>query len=216
MPAQFVGIRKDGDGVSGNDADRTTFDGAKVVAQLHGKHLEQAIRGNVYYASTAAVGVVVPIYTTLTPTYSLWNPAGSGVYMVPICAMFGWNATTAALGSLGYTYTANAGASISTTAPFVAFGSGSAINAKLGGGAGNIRTAIGGTTTLVAAATWFRDTGISSGATTAATATMPLWTARDEFDGTLVVPPGNAIHVMGATAVAMTMGITIVYEEVPV
>lgn len=185
-----------------------------IVAELHGKYFEQAYRGNVYYASTTAAGVVVPIYTTLTPTYSIWNPAGSGKLLVPIYAMIGWQATVTALGSFVWMATTNAGAGISSTAPFVAFGTGTPLNANLGSGkVSQMRAGTGGTTTLVAAPTFYRETGISCGVTTAAVSTS-WWMGRDDFDGAAVVPPGNAIHLMGNTAIAATCTVTLAYAEI--
>ena len=51
--------------------------GDMIVSQLHGKYYTQAVRGNVYYASTAAVGLVNTIYSAITaPTFLgllVWN-----------------------------------------------------------------------------------------------------------------------------------------------
>jgi hypothetical protein len=78
-----------------------------------------------------------------------------------------------------------------------------------------MRTATGGTTTLVAASTFYRSTGMSITATTAATSVAPGWVWRDDFDGTSIVPPGNAIHLMASTAILITGTITTVYAEIP-
>ena len=185
-----------------------------IVSELNGKYFQHAYRGNIYYSSTATAGVVVPIASTLTPTYSFWNPAGSGKIAVPIAALIGWSATTAALGTLCWTATTNAGSGISTTAPFVAFGTGTPVNANLGSGKVSVmRVANGGTTTLVAASTFYRNTGMSITATTAATSVAPGWVWRDDFDGTSVITPGNAIHLMGSTAIAISANVTLIWAE---
>jgi hypothetical protein len=187
-----------------------------LVAELHGKYFTQCYRGNVYASSTATTGVVIPIATTLTPTYSLWNPAGSGKLLVPIVCYIGWTSTTAALGTVLWMATTNAGSSISSTAPFVAFGTGTPVNQNLGAGkVSQVRAANGGTTTLVAAATVFRESGWSITATTAATSVAPGWTWRDDFDGSAIIPPGNAIHLMATTAIAITATITTIWYEPP-
>ncbi len=49
---------------------------------------------------------------------------------------------------------------------------------------------------------------------TAATA-APMAIIRDDFDGTLDIPGGNAVHVMGSTAVAITATMTLIWEEHP-
>ncbi len=187
-----------------------------IVSELHGKYFQECYRGNVYYASTATAGVVIPIASTLTPTYSIWNPAGSGKLLVPIATLIGWVATTAALGSFCWTATTNAGSGISSTAPFVAFGTGTAVNANFGSSKASVmRTGTGGTTTLVAAATFYRHLGLSITATTAATSVAPGWQWRDDWDGTGIIQPGNAIHLMGTTAIAVTAAVTLIYYEIP-
>lgn len=189
-----------------------------LVAELHGKYFEQCYRGNIYYASTATAGVVIPIASTLTPTYSLWNPAGSGKLLVPIVTLIAWRTTAAAQGALVWTATTAAGDAISTTAPFVAFGTGTPLNARLGlGKNSSMRIATGGTTTLIAAPSFFRDTGINAIVTGTGlnSVNQPLFVARDDWDGAAIVPPGNAIHLMGDTAIAITAGVTTAYAEIP-
>ncbi len=184
-----------------------------LVAELHGKYYEQCYRGNLYYTSTVAAGVVIATSSTLTPTYSLWNPAGSGKNVVLVSLEVGLSTGTSVAGGIVWTATTNAGSGISSTAPFVAFGTGSAINANLGSGkVAALRCATGGTTTLVAAATLFRTTGISFGSTAVGTLTT-WWVAREDYDGSLIVPPGNAIHIMGSTAVAVSPCITTAWYE---
>ncbi len=186
-----------------------------IVSELHGKYFQQCYRGNVYLASTTTAGVVIPISSTLTPTYSLWNPAGSGKLIVPIVTLVTWTVTTGAFGGLVWHATTNAGSSISTTAPFVAFGTGTAVNANIGSGkVSQLRVGSGGTTTLVAAATFYRSLGVTIPTAAISVPTAPFQ-IRDDWDGTGILPPGNAIHLFGATAVALTAVITTVYEEVP-
>jgi hypothetical protein len=185
-----------------------------IVSELHGKYLEQCYRGNVYYGSTVTAGVVIPIASTTTPTYCLWNPAGSGKLCVPIVTLLGWGATQSALGSYVWIATTNAGSGISSTAPFVAFGTGTPINANLGSGkVSQMKLASGGTTTLVGAGTFYRDTGISAGVSTVAT--PGFWVMRDDWDGAGIIPPGNAISLCGTTAIAATTTVTLVWAEIP-
>jgi hypothetical protein len=53
--------------------------GEAVVAELHGKFYTAAYRNRVFAATTAAAGTVIPIGTTTTMTFALFNPLGSGV-----------------------------------------------------------------------------------------------------------------------------------------
>ena len=186
-----------------------------LASNLHGKYFEQCYRGNLYYASTVTAGVVIPIASTLTPTYSLWNPAGSNKLLVPIVTLIGWTATTGALGSYVWHVTTQTGAAIATGAPFVAFGTGTPVNCNAGAGkVSQIRAATGGTTTLTAASTFYRDTGLQITLTTAASSNNG-WIWRDDWDGTGIIPPGNAIHLLGTTAIATGVAVSTVYAEVP-
>lgn len=189
-----------------------------IVAQLHGKYFEQAYRGNIYIGSTSSAGAVIAIASTLTPTYTIWNPAGSGKLCVPIVTLIGWTATTAALGSFVWTMTTNAGNTISSTAPFTAFTTpATPVNSNVGSGkVSQMKFGAQGTTiTLVAAPSFYRETGCQITATTAATAAAPGWMWRDDWDGSAIVPPGTAIHLMGSTAILTTATISTSWIEVP-
>ncbi len=196
-----------------------------IIAELHGKYLEQAYRGNVYYASTATAGVVLPVFvaTTMTPTYSIWNPAGSGKLLVPIVTLLGWTATTAALGTFIWIASTNAGDRISAAgatgaSPISTFGTLTApVNAYLGSGkVSQMRfSASGSTTLLTGQPVFYRNTGVTTLVTTATSTTQPWWTARDDWDGTGIIPPGNAIHLVGSTATLASVTATLVYAEIP-
>ena len=188
-----------------------------LVAELHGKYFEQCYRGNVFYASTATTGVVIPISSTLTPVYTIWNPAGSGKLCVPIVTLIGWTATTAALGSYVWMATTKTGDTASTIAPITAFTTpATPINAFLGSGKVSLmRIATGGTTTLTAVPSFYRTTGLTITPTTAATSVAPGWVGRDEWEGGGIVPPGTVIHLMATTAIALVACVTTAYVEVP-
>jgi hypothetical protein len=188
-----------------------------IVAELHGKYLEQTYRGNVYYGSTSTAGAVIAIASTKTPTYTIWNPAGSGKLCVPIVTLISWNATTSVLGALVWTATTSAGSTIATTAPIVTFTTpATPVNANLGSGkVSQMKFGNDGTTiSITAAASFYRNTGFTVTADTVATATAG-WTWRDDWDGMSVIPPGNAIHLMGSTAVALTAVVTTAWVEIP-
>lgn len=188
-----------------------------LAAHLHGKYFEQCYRGNLYYASTVSGGVVIPIASTITPTYTIWNPAGSGKLCVPLVTLIGWRATTPALGSYVWHLTTNAGSNIATAGTFVAIGTPGVVvqNCNLGSGkVSAMFVATTGTTTLTPAATFYRDTGLNVLPTTAASVTSG-WIWRDDWDGTGVIPPGNAIHLFGTTAIATTVTVSTVYAEIP-
>ena len=186
-----------------------------LIAQLHGKYYTQCYRGNIFYASTVTAGRALSL-TTITPTYTIWNPAGSGKLCIPFVTLIGWTSVTAALGTIVWTATTNAGDTIAAAAPLLAFGTGTPLNANLGSGkVSQMRIATGGTTTLAAVPTFYRSTGLSITPTTAATAVAPGWVWRDDWDGGGIIPPGQAIHLMATTAIAIVCCVTTAYVEVP-
>lgn len=188
-----------------------------LMAELHGKYFTQNYRGNIYYGSTSTTGVVIPIATTKAPVYTIWNPAGSGKLCVPIVTLITYNATTGVLGGLIWTATTGAGGAVGATAPIVTFSAPAApISGNLGAGKVSQMKFANDTSTvsITAAGSFFRDTGITVTAHTAA-GDLGLQIARDDWDGTGIIPPGNAIHLMGTTAVALTVAVTTVWAEVP-
>lgn len=187
-----------------------------LVAELHGKYFEHNFRGNVYYGSTSTTGVVISIGTTKTPTYTIWNPAGSGKLLVPITTLVSWNATTGVLGGLVWMATTAAGATIATTGPFVTFTTPAVpISANLGAGKNSVMKFGNDTTTMsiTAAPTFYRALGVTVTANTVGALSVPFFTLRDDWDGTGIIQPGNAIHLMGTTAVAATCVVTTIWAE---
>ena len=74
----------------------------------------------------------------------------------------------------------------------------------------------GGTVTLLTGQpTFYRATGITISASTATSTGQSWWTARDDWDGVGIIPPGNAIHLMGSTATLAGITVTLAYVEVP-
>jgi hypothetical protein len=188
-----------------------------LVAELHGKYFTQNYRGNVFIGSTSTTGVVIPIATTKAPVYTIWNPAGSGKLCVPLTTLISYNATTAVLGGLIWTATTNAGSQVGATAPIVTFSAqATPISANLGAGKGSQMKFANdaSTVSITAAASFYRDTGVTVTATTVG-AIISGWQWRDDWDGTGIIPPGNAIHLMGSTAVALTAVISTVWAEIP-
>jgi len=189
-----------------------------LVAELHGKYFTENYRGNIFYGSTSTSGVVIPIATTKAPVYTIWNPAGSGKLCVPIATLVSWDATTGVLGGLVWTATTAAGAQVGATSPIVTFSAPAApISANLGAGkTSQMKFANDASTvSITAAGSFYRATGITVSAATAGVLNFGWFTARDDWDGTGIVPPGNAIHLMGSTAVAVTAVITTCWAELP-
>ncbi len=121
MPVDF-GLVNPPSNVSAADGTNNAFLQGKqselIVNELAGKYYTDAYRGNVYYASVAATGIVTTIFSNGTYVGGLlWNPQGSGKNLVPIRAMQGRILAATTVAAWGHAYLANAGAGVGTAAP---------------------------------------------------------------------------------------------------
>jgi hypothetical protein len=186
-----------------------------IVTELHGKFYESASRGNVFIGSTAAAGVLIPISSTTSPTFGLWNPMGSGKNASIIRFAAGFVSTTGAPGNIGFSYTSGAGSAVATGAPISAFNSSTPANGLITAGAVSaMRFTPAGSNTISTAGTFLKTLGISQLTTTGATTTAPMWVATEDFDGTIVVPPGVFLYVVGSAALLTLFTMSISWEEV--
>ena len=195
-----------------------------IVAELHGKYYTQNYRGNMFMVSTVGAGLAIPIISTTSPTLCLWNPLGSGknAVLVRVVLANTNNATTAA-GAIFLLADFNAGSSIATGSCFTAFSQAALgtnlFNCNLGGGNLSVmKSAATATVTLTAASTAVVATLGSSGVGTvaglvAANSAPPI---VYDFDGTLTVPPGVAVHLAAGAATTALFTQTLVWVEVPV
>jgi hypothetical protein len=215
MPAQFVGLRNDQDGLTGNDAIRVTRGGAQVVAQAHGQYLESAIRGRVYTGSCAAAGIIPLVAATTGGHPTLWNPSDSGRYVSVIRLRLGYVSENNAPTCLSWASTLNTGSAAGTGLAIAT----ATLVAPVGvvGGALDYKAKWSPTTnTFTAAPTFFRSIGISlfTGIATTAVAPFQLEAA---YDGDLVLAPGAAISLCSAASTATTkFQISITWEEIAI
>jgi len=214
MPAQFVGLRNDPDGVTGNDADRTSRDGAKVVTQAHGKYLESTTRSRVYTGMSASTGNVLTVPATTGGHPSLWNPSDSGRYVSIIRLVLSYVSGTNAPGSIEWAYTLATGAAVATAAPILTYTVVSPVGV-LGGPLDNKAKWSPTTNTFTAAPVFLRPTGFSlvTGADASALAPFVLIA---EYDGDFVLAPGTAISLCSQAATT-TAGfqVSVTWEEAP-
>lgn len=71
--------------------------GEQVVTELHGKWFTSAYRGRVFKTGVLIAGVTIPVNTTTAPTFTLFNPLGSGVNLELIGLDVGWPAAAASV-----------------------------------------------------------------------------------------------------------------------
>lgn len=189
--------------------------GEGVVSELHGKYYNLARAGLVFHGSTAAAGVLIPISSTTSPTFALWNPGNSGHNVVLIAYKVGWVGTTGAPGSILYMVSTGVGSNIATGAPISAFTAGTPQNGLVGGGANSTSKFTPSAATIAAAGTVFGCAGFSQ-LTTTGTATFGTVELIDYLDGTIILPPGTLLYTAGSAALLSAFMQTFIWSEIPV
>lgn len=194
--------------------------GDMIVSQLHGKYYTQAVRGNVYYASSAAAGIVNTIFSNATFLgLLLWNPQGSGknLSLIKCNVAMDTQASTAASG-WGYAWLNNTGSGVATAAPISGF---TAITATRGNavvgvsGQGSSVALVGSGATFTTALLWGRAAAFGSSTGAITTQTVPAMMTED-FDGMMIVPPGTVFAVTSSILSGVTAVSTLFWEEVPI
>lgn len=190
--------------------------GEQLVAELGARHVEAAVRGKVFHATSLPAGNAIPINTTTAPTFFLWNPADSASYIIPISFRIGFASGTGICGAIGYNQLLGAtGAQGTATTPVVTAITDITPKPAMVGGAFVSKARFATTVTIVTATSSFlRCSGISQGAPI--TSTAAVWTMVDVFDGTIVLAPGTAIYPVANTAIAEVTACSMDYLELPV
>lgn len=185
-----------------------------LVNQVLGKYYALARKGKVFIHSTVVAGVAFPISTSTAPVFGVWNKADSGRLLVPLAWMGQYVSGTAIQTGVGLSHVGNTGSGVATAAPLSAITEVVPINAFLGNG--NVAKCPGfSTVTLTTAGTWRYALGMN---TFTGAATVPIGISnisRHDFDGALLIPPGNLIHVVGNAASGALYGQTLIVAELP-
>lgn len=172
------------------------------------------LAGKVFIGTTTSAGIDFPAENATAQTFGLWNPEGSGKYLMPIRFTAGHiNATTPVITGMCISYLINTGATVATGAPISAFTETAPTSGLIGKPVG----AHAGRFTLsatVTSATFAYALGLSSNSVTAGTG---MTTIRHDWSGDLLVPPGVYIG-FGAADAAMTENMTgsIVWAELDI
>lgn len=187
-----------------------------LVADAHGQLYNLAVRGNLFYATTAVAGTVIPVMATnLVSTFTLWNPAGSGKNAVLYKYGLAHTTTVTVVSDVSLYWQANIGGL--TTAP----GTLTALvskNAMIGAGNAPVVTAYSAATLTGALGT----TGLGNIAkgptlvTFGATSTTNNMPIEVKFDGGLILPPGTLVTTAGFAAQTAAMNQTYWWAEVPI
>lgn len=215
-----VGPQSNGDGAI--SVQRSGRQGDTVVSELHGRFYEQCYRGNLFSAgssTTALSANTISLTSTTTPIVGVYNPSTSGVNLVILQASLQISTKTASTTAPGSIVWASSvgNTAISTGAqPFnrktLAL-TGAAAKAFNGGVA-----LTGLTNNLVI----FEGADLVGGlalttATVAATTELPAYVAVQNFDGSLIVPPGGVLALLNTVSTTtVSVASRLLWEEVPI
>jgi hypothetical protein len=188
-----------------------------MVSELHGKYFTQNQRGNLFTAALTAASALPAPATNATPNFILWNPAGNTKAISLVSFQLGYVAGTPAAGAIGYSYIPLAGSAMATAAPISALTAltvrSSVVGQAYAGAvlAGSAATVTGTGTSIGTVLRW---SGISQGVLASASV-PPGMLMREDFDGTMIIPPGNAWYPICSAASVATYMVSAVWEEVP-
>lgn len=183
------------------------------MALSNGKYFSNVMAGNTYIGYTAAAGTTYPLSSGTAMTFGLWNITANKAAVLLKLNM-GFTSGTIALGEVGLTNLTTPAFSIATGGPITAFTDGvvntTIRNARIGGdGAPSMRfTPSAATITASVAYYW---TGMS---TEGATGVGPRATTSHDFDGCVVVMPGNAAFVTGSIAQTALYSMALIWQEI--
>lgn len=173
-----------------------------------GKYATEVALGRVFLGSTPAAGTTFPLSTGTAMTFGLWNTSATK-YAIPLFLNAGFTSGTVALGEIGFT-NVTAGNQVATGSNITAFTNATATNALLGLGSSSAMRFTASAATIVAASAclW---TGISFASASAINANC-----RAEFDGSMILAPGQAIFVVGSIAQTALFSMTLAWSEVDI
>jgi hypothetical protein len=184
--------------------------GELMVAGLHGNLYTQTYNGNLFHGYSATP-LAIPITSTTSPKFILWNPRSSNVNCVLVHYCAGWASGTNVEGNIMLGVKTDAPAALATGAAITAFTDGPLLCGYLGQGHKTmVRFGVAATIT---AATQFLPLGISD---------MVLDTAKStsitlfyDFNGTVIVPPGVAVFSCASVATVATYNERLSWYEFP-
>lgn len=199
--------------------------GDAIVSELHGRFYEANYRGALFSGGTATLlsisNVTFAIATlgaTCTPIIGLWNPLTSQVNLVVAQATLALTVTAATATGAGPFYWAASVGNGALTLGTIGFNRKSWAQNSVGQwfsanaltGQTNALTVRGGSALAAGAMEGYSFVGTAVGAQTA------LAASAENFDGSVIVPPGGILALLAAnTPVAHSGCASIMWEEVP-
>lgn len=172
-----------------------------------GKFYDQAALGRCFIGNTAAAGVAIPVETGTAVTFALWNTS-IDKWAVPLFFSMAYLSGTVTIGGYGL---ANqlVGPVIGT--PLTAFTDATPKNAILGLGNASSMRFTGSTATLAAGGTRCYQFGEAA---QVATIVGGIQKITHDFDGKLIVPPGQLIFVTQTLVTTALYNMSMMWAEV--
>lgn len=170
--------------------------GESIVNQLGGKYYEETRRGNVYVHQTAVAGVVIPIYSSVTPLFNIWNVSAGSHNVVPIKLQISLEATATPQIQGPFVF-ALITAGVVIAVPISAFTDVDIISMKTLQACRNAQVRCSLTATVAAPTRFLQLPYANPGVFATATATVPLQCLDYDFDGTMIIPPGMCCSLAG-------------------
>jgi hypothetical protein len=184
--------------------------GELMVMAQHGNNYANTYRGNTFHA-VSETPLAIPIKTTTTPKFILWNPYGSGINctLIHYCLGYATGDNVAANIMLGVI--PNAGSWIRTGGPISAFATEHVHSGLLG--AGEPSRVLFSVAATIVAATHFLPLGMSMMLLdiTKSSSTSNFY----DFGGTVIVPPGCAVFSCASAATVATYNERLSWYEYP-
>lgn len=176
-----------------------------------GKYFTEVSLGRVFIGSTAAAGVAAPISTGTAVTFGIWNTSTTK-WAVPLWLSIGFTSGTIALGEWGVA-NQDCGYALATAAPLSAFTAGTPKNALLGSGNASSVQFTPSAATLTAGGTAVKWLGSANESATAGLGTVGGF--YHDFDGSLIVRPGQLLFVCGSVAQTGLFTMSMGWSEIP-
>jgi hypothetical protein len=175
------------------------------------KYFEDAKLGRVFIGSTAAAGVALPVETGTAVTFGVWNVT-TNKYAVPLWISMAYVSGTITVGGFGLA-NQDVGYATGTAAPLSAFTNGTPKNALLGAGDASAMRFTPSAATLSAGGTRCYLLG---SAHEIATAGPGVSTIHHDFDGSLIVRPGQLLFPCYSIAQTGVFSISMGWAEVDI
>lgn len=197
--------------------------GEQIIQQLHGRYYEQVSRGFVFSigsGNTALSANSITLTNTTTPIVAVWNPQSNTVNLVILQAALQVyiNTLTTPVGSGALVWassTGNAGITLGSS-PFNRKTMASTGSNAKGFPGGVALTGITNNLVIFECADFMNTTPITHGTVTAVTTQLSGGGVQN-FDGSLIVPPGGILALLNTTSTTTcSVAVRLMWEEVAI